>query len=84
MVKLIEKGVDKLRFDYRRGEHISRKKIPAEYFEKHGVENLWKLNLNSFWRMIYTVHGNNIEVISIILEVLDHKKYDRKFGYKTS
>jgi len=34
--------------------------------------------------MIYTICGTEIEVISIVLEVLDHKDYDKKFGYKTS
>ncbi|HLD58279.1 MAG TPA: hypothetical protein VI977_01390 [archaeon] len=84
LVKLIEKGIEKLKYDYKYGDHISRKKIPAEYVEKYGVENLWKLDLSSFWRLIYTVRGTEIEVISVLLEVLDHKKYDRKFGYKTS
>lgn len=84
MVKLIEKGIEKLKYDFRYGEHIKKEKIPEEYVKTFGVENLWKLNLNSFWRMIYTVRGTEIEVISVVLEVLDHKDYDRKFGYKTS
>ncbi len=28
------------------------------------------------------VAGQQTEIISLILEVLDHKKYDRRFGYK--
>jgi hypothetical protein len=84
LTKLIEKGIEKLKYDYKYGEHITKKQIPIEYKKKYGVENLWKLNLNSFWRMIYTVRGTEIEVISIVLEVLDHKDYDKKFGYKTS
>jgi len=63
---------------------MPKERIPKEYVVKYGVENLWKLNLSSFWRMIYTVRGSKVEVISILLEVLDHKKYGRKFGYKTS
>jgi mRNA-degrading endonuclease RelE of RelBE toxin-antitoxin system len=84
LVKLIEKGIEKLKFSYKYGDHISKKKIPAEYAEKYGVKNLWKLNLSSYWRMIYTIRGDEIEVISIVLEVINHKEYDRKFGYKTS
>lgn len=84
LVKIIEKGIEKLKYNYKYGDHISKKKIPGEYVEKYAVENLWKLDLSSFWRLIYTVRGTEIEVISVILEVLDHKKYDRKFGYKTS
>ncbi len=84
LLKIIEKGVEKLKYDYRYGEHIRNERIPEEYLKKHSVENLWKLNLGSFWRMIYTVKGNEIEVISVVFEVLGHKDYDRKFGYKTS
>jgi len=84
LVKLIEKGINKLKYNYKYGDHISKEKIPKEYIEKYGVKNLWKLDLSSFWRLIYTVKGSEVEVISVILEVLDHKKYDRKFGYKTS
>ena len=82
--KLIEKGIEKLKFSFKYEDHIPKKQIPKEYFTKFGVENLWKLNLNNFWRLIYTVRRNEIEVISILLEVLDHKDYDKKFGYKTS
>jgi mRNA-degrading endonuclease YafQ of YafQ-DinJ toxin-antitoxin module len=84
LVKLIEKGINKLKYDYKYGDHVSKERIPKEYVQKYGVKNLWKLDLSSFWRLIYTVRGSEIEVISVILEVLDHKKYDRKFGYKTS
>ena len=84
LVKLIEKGINKLKYDYKYGDHVSKDKIPKEYVEKYDVKNLWKLDLSSFWRLIYTVRGTDIEVISVVLEVLDHKKYDRKFGYKTS
>ena len=84
LVKIIEKGMGKLKYNYKYGDHLSKKKIPKEYTEKYGITNLWKLDLNSFWRMLYTVRGTDVEVISVVLEVLDHNKYDRKFGYKTS
>lgn len=84
LIKIIEKGIEKLKYDYKYGDHISKEKIPKEYTEKYGVKNLWKLDLSHFWRLIYTVRGTEVEVISILLEVIDHKNYDRKFGYKTS
>jgi len=84
LVKIINKGIDKLKYDYRYGDHLAKKKIPKEYRKKYGVKNLWKLGLSTFWRLIYTVRGTEIEVISVLLEVLDHNEYDRKFGYKTS
>ncbi len=32
--------------------------------------------------MLYTLRGSEIEVISLILDILDHKEYDKKFGYR--
>jgi len=81
--KIIENGIEKLRFDYKRGDHIAKEKIPREYAEKFGAKSLWKLNLSRYWRLIYTAQGTEIEVIAVLLEVLDHKRYNRKFGYKT-
>ena len=51
---------------------------------KYGVTHLWKLNLDRYWRMIYTIVGDEVRLVSIIIEVLNHKKYDRKFGYRTT
>ena len=33
LVKLIEKGIEKLKFNYKYGDHISQNKIPSEYIE---------------------------------------------------
>ena len=60
------------------GNSIEKKKIPPEY----GVQNLWRVELTGYWRMLYTIKGNQIEVICFVLDILDHKKYDKKFGYK--
>jgi len=65
------------------GIRISKKLIPKEY-KKQGIDNLWKYNLPNAWRLIYSVGKQELIVVSIVLEWLDHKKYDRKFGYKTS
>ena len=52
--------------------------------QKYGVKNLWKYNLDSYWRMIYTLTGNQVEMFLIYLEYLGHKEYGRKFGYHPS
>jgi len=56
--------------------------IPKEYIIKYHVSNLFRTELSNFWRMIYTVKGNQAEIISFILDILDHPTYDKKFGYK--
>jgi len=84
LLGIVDKGVAKLKRDREAGKRIPRRLIPREYAAKYGVTNLWKLNLDRYWRMIYTIVGNEVRLVSIIIEVLDHKKYDRKFGYRTT
>jgi len=32
--------------------------------------------------MIYTIRGNEIEIIALILDITNHKEYNKKFGYR--
>ena len=82
LLDLINKGFAKLAKNAEVGKQISKKKWPKEYIRRYGISNLWKLNLDRYWRMIYTLRGNQAEIISFVIEVLDHKKYSKKFGYK--
>jgi len=84
LLGIVDKGVAKLKRDREAGKRIPRRLIPREYAVKYGVTNLWKLNLDRYWRMIYTIVGDEVRLVSIIIEVLNHKKYDRKFGYYTT
>jgi mRNA-degrading endonuclease RelE of RelBE toxin-antitoxin system len=63
------------------GIQIPKKNIPLEYSKKYNVVNLWKYNLPGAWRLIYSIKSDGIVIISIILEWLDHKTYERKFNY---
>ena|SRR3989344_2391649 len=64
------------------GIQIPKRLIPKEYFTKlNDLENLWKYNLPNAWRLIYTIKKDKVVVLSIILEWLDHKEYERRFNY---
>ncbi|MFQ6129845.1 MAG: hypothetical protein ACE5OT_03440 [Candidatus Hadarchaeaceae archaeon] len=63
------------------GIQIQKKLIPKSYLKKYNVDNLWKYDLPKGWRLLYSVRRNEIIVISIILEWLPHKEYERRFGY---
>lgn len=60
------------------GDNIEKKKIPKCY----NVQNLWRVELIGYWRMLYTIKGDQIEIICFVLEILDHDDYNKKFGYK--
>ena len=63
------------------GIQIPKRLIPKEYFVKYGTGNLWKYNLPNAWRLLYSIKGSKAIVISVILEWMDHKSYERKFNY---
>lgn len=60
------------------GDNIEKRKIPKIY----DVQNLWRVELTNYWRMLYTIKGDEIQIICFILGILDHKKYNKIFGYK--
>ncbi len=60
------------------GIQIPKRLIPSEY----KCDNLWKYNLPDAWRLIYTVKApNKVEIISVILEWMNHKDYNKRFKY---
>jgi Txe/YoeB family toxin of Txe-Axe toxin-antitoxin module len=64
------------------GIQIPKRLIPKEYFNRFGdLTNLWKYNLPDAWRLIYTIKNSKVSIISIILEWLNHKEYERRFKY---
>ena len=82
LLKAIEREEDNLRTDMHHGIQIEKSKIPKEYIHQYGITNLWKIDLPGYWRMTYTIVGNEFEIISVLLEFMDHKEYDKKFGYR--
>ncbi len=60
------------------GDNIPKERIPASY----NVQNLWRVELTGYWRMLYTIKGDQVEIICFVLDILNHKDYDKKFRYK--
>lgn len=80
----LDRAMNDLEKNEQAGLRVPSKQWPKEYVQKYGVKNLWKYDLPNGWRVIYTIRGNNIEIISVVLEWITHKDYERKFGYKRS
>jgi len=64
------------------GNNISKELIPKDYIIKYNAKNLWRVEITHFWRMLYTIKGDQIEIICFILDIVNHKKYNKIFGYK--
>ncbi len=82
LLNSIKQKIDLLKSNPEYGIHVPKDRIPNEYMKAFDVNNLWKINLSGAWRMIYTIRGSEVEIISLILDIMDHKKYAKKFGYK--
>ena len=80
-MKIINAGLDVLKGNMFAGERIERRKFPKYYVQKYGVNNLYKFNLDSRTRLIYTLVAEETEIAVVVLEILDHKKYEERFGY---
>ncbi|MCX6710586.1 MAG: type II toxin-antitoxin system YoeB family toxin [Candidatus Woesearchaeota archaeon] len=79
--KWISDAIIILKKDAFSGIQIPKKLIPRIYLKKYKIDNLWKLNLNKSWRLLYSVAGSKVEIISIILEWMNHKEYEKRFNY---
>ena len=63
-------------------DQIPKRQMPRKYSERYDAENIWRIELANRWRLVYTITGNQIEIITFVLDIYDHKDYDKVFGYK--
>ena len=63
------------------GIQIPKRQIPKEYIKKLNIHNVWKYDLPGAWRLIYSIEGGKAVIVTIILEWVDHKEYERRFKY---
>jgi len=73
-----------IKLNPRYGVSIKKKIIPKEYINKYEVDNLFRVELPNFWRMLYSLTENEskVEIIAFVIDIIDHKVYNKKFGYK--
>jgi hypothetical protein len=64
------------------GRNVKKKLIPKKLIERYKINNLWIYNLPNGWRLLYSVTSDGeIEIIAAILDWMDHKDYERLFGF---
>jgi len=81
LFKFINQALDNIEENAFCGIQIPKRLIPKEYIIKYGVKNVWKYDLPKAWRLIYSIVNDEIVVVSLVLEWLDHKKYEKRFKY---
>jgi hypothetical protein len=83
ILKAINNKKELIKLNIHYGDPIAKNLIPEEYKLKYGVANLFRVELPTFWRMLYTLTNNEeVEIVAFVLDIIDHSTYDKKFGYK--
>ena len=82
LLRSINRVKDLLKQNPFAGDQVSKKQIPEKYFLKYDTTNLWRIELADRWRLVYTITGNQLEIVNFVLDIFNHKEYDRVFGYK--
>ncbi len=77
----LKNAIENIKEDPVCGIKLSKKLIPKEWIKKYAINNLYKYNLPNSWRLLYSLTGNEIEIIAIVLGCFNHKNYERKFNY---
>jgi hypothetical protein len=83
LVRSVERVIEILKENPQFGDAIRKDLIPLK-FKEQNIQNIYRVELSNFWRMLYTIEGNKIEIFVFILKIVDHKEYNRLFGYKKS
>jgi hypothetical protein len=63
------------------GTKVPKQLWPKLYVRNYGITNLWKYDLPNGWRLLYTIETDEVRIVSIILEWLTHKDYEKRFKY---
>jgi hypothetical protein len=81
LFKIISQAIENIEKNAFCGIQIPKKQIPIFYKQKYKVKNLWKYDLPKAWRLMYSIVNEEIVVVSLVLQWLDHKNYERRFRY---
>jgi len=83
ILKSIQQKSELIKSNFQYGNPIAKKLIPNEYIEKYGITNLFRVELPNFWRMLYSIEEGEtqIEIIAFVLDIVNHKDYNKKFRY---
>ncbi len=78
LLKSIDNKVAILKYNPAYGQSIEKERIPKAI----NVDNLFRVELTHYWRMLYTIRTNEVEIVSFVLYIIDHPTYDKIFKYK--
>ncbi|MCK4588893.1 MAG: hypothetical protein KAT77_00485 [Nanoarchaeota archaeon] len=82
LLSSINNAIKNIKADHRYGDLIPRKYISKSTIERYGTDKIFRVELIGYWRLLYTLIGDEVKIIAFILEFMDHNKYNKIFGYR--
>ena len=84
ILKAVNQKVELIKSNPHYGEPIAKNLIPRDYNIRYSVTNLFHVELPAFWRILYSLTNgeSEVEIVAFILDITDHKTYDKKFSYR--
>lgn len=82
LLSSINIAIRNLKINPNYGDLIPRKNISKAVYQRYGTDKILRIELVGYWRLLYTIIGEEIKIIAFILEFMDHDKYNKIFGYR--
>ena len=78
----INNALKNIKADYKYGDLVPRKYISKATLQRYSTDKIFRVQLVGYWRLLYTIIGDEAKIIAFILEYMDHDKYNKLFGYR--
>lgn len=82
LLNSINSAIKNIKSDYKYGDLIPKKYITKAAIQKYGSDKILRVELVGYWRLLYTIIGDEVKIIAFILEYMDHKEYNNLFSYR--
>jgi len=82
LLSSIRMALENIKMNPHYGDLIPRKYIPKKAIQKYGTDKIFRVELVGYWRLLYTLIGDEVKIIAFILEFMGHDKYNKIFCYK--
>jgi len=82
LLSSINNALKNIKVNYKYGNLIPRKYITKAAIQRYGTDKILRVELVGYWRLLYTIIGDEVKIIAFVLEYMDHNKYNKLFGYK--
>ena len=78
----INRAIEYLKINPNRGDLIPRRYLNKKMISLYGTDKILRIELVGYWRMLYTLIGDEAKIIAFVLDYMDHENYNKLFGYR--